>query len=150
MKKEKLEKIRIKDINLSDEITKNSKKYRDIFGYVPKPHSMFVSEIPYRKFIIIISHMEMPKEFEDVYYRRSIYGWWAFCAKKDEIDKIDKEVLEKPYEYCQYIEKEHTFCNDNQQEEEVFYSLHPNDMVKKVKESIDKFYKNREKLKGGG
>lgn len=143
--KEKIKIVEFKDIKLTEEIKKYGKiikRCNDVF-----PHPMFVSKMPYNGFIIILANPMPPKDKRFYYYRLSKYGWWTFCAKKDKLDELDKKLLKTSYgAYGMYIEGNHTFCNDNQVESETNYNLHPNDMVKDVKEKIDQFYKDKEKL----
>lgn len=147
-----VKKVPFEDIKLSEEIKTYGITIKNEIKNVPKPHSVFQSVIPYNGFKIILTSIIVPKEIEHFYYSRAIYGWWNFCAQKDKLDEWDKKILENPYKYCIYTEKEspHHLCNDNQQEESLeLYNLHPNDMVKQIKESIERFYKDKEKLKDG-
>lgn len=142
----KIEKIRLKDIGLSEEIKSNSKLFKagsiDNFKY-----PVYTSKIQYKEFKVIIINHVLSKDTENFFYRKSKYGWWIFCAQKDEMDDIDKKLLiTASSEYGMYREGDHSLCNDNMQGGEYFYNLHPNEMINIVKKSIDKFYEDKEKL----
>lgn len=140
-----MEKIRLKDIKLSEEIKKGRTKV-DYKKYLSKI-DVFAFKVVYNEFRIFLVHPIPPKKIEDNFYKKSKYGWWMYCAKKEEIDSWDKKLLEKPCSYGQYKESAHDFCSDNMHDDKYFYSLHPNEMVNIVKKSIDKFYNDKETLK---
>ena len=172
-----MEKIRLKDIDLSEEIKKHGKKVKKSFKNIKMPTEMFIAKIPYKEFEIVLVNIITLKGMENIYYSKSKYGWWTYCAKKERMDEVDKKILILPKEKSKVVEGEeltptwygmyrngdHSFCNDNMwRKEDIlgfdkvtqhhkidFYNLHPNDMVKIVKKNIDKFYDDKEKLKGG-
>lgn len=144
MKKTNYEKIKPK---ICEELKRYGKVKEE--GVKTFPYPIFISEIPYNGFTIIIGNPHPPKEKEFYYYNRSKYGWWTFCAEKKKLDKWDKKLLAQNHHnaFGQYREGDHTFCNDNQQEGNFYYHLHPNDMLEDMKQQINIFLRDREILK---
>ena len=158
----KLKKIRLEDIKLSEEIIKHKTDEKEIkkvwedgkFWKI----NIFESVIPYREFKIILLHPIIPKRSENVYYDHSKYGWWMYCARKDELDETDKklvDMIKESSKYGMYREGTHSFCFDNMWKGSNIegtplegidsYNLHPNEMVEIIKKNIDRFYDDKEK-----
>lgn len=136
-----MKKIKLKDIELSEEI----KKYEKRIGKIDEDiKTGLIAEISYKGFKIILKHNIVPKNKEQFFYIMSKYGWWQYCVKRDKLDKRDEKLLEKPLEYGQYKTGLHSWCNDNMGERNEF---HPNKMVEIAKKQIDKFCEDKEKLK---
>ena len=128
---------------LSEEIKRYSKIIKEGIKNIDFP--IFLAEIPYNGFKILLQHNIAPKSQEHFYYARSKYGWWQYCAKKDELDAWDKKLLkEKASHYGQYVQDDHSFCNDNQHEGEFYSGLQPNAMVEDIKQQINMYLRDKE------
>lgn len=128
---------------LSEEINRYGKVIKEGIKNIDFP--IFLAEIPYNGFKILLQHNIAPKSQEHFYYARSKYGWWQYCAKKDELDAWDKKLLkEKASHYGQYVQDDHSYCNDNQHEGEFYSNLHPTAMVEDIKQQINMFLRDKE------
>lgn len=137
-------------VKINPRLCEEIKRYGKIkkVGSKNVKYPVFLSEIPYKGFMIILAHPMPPKELEEFYYSRTKYGWWCFCASKNELDKWDKKLLDKSYnQYGTYREGEHSFCNDNQQDNRYINDLHPDEMITDLKQQITIFYRDKQILK---
>lgn len=106
---------------------------------------IFLSEIPYNGFKILVQWNMIQKDREKYFYPKSKYGWWQYCAQKDELDEWDKKLIaQRATHYGQYRESSHSFCNDNMHEGKFFYNLHPDDMVEDLKQQINIYLRDKE------
>lgn len=130
---------------LSEEILRYGKTMEEGIDKIRFP--IFMSEIPYNGFEVILQNNQIPKRHELFFYKRSKYGWWMFCALKNKMDHWDMKLLrETNNHYGQYVEEDHAFCNDNMTmgDDKYMYNLHPNEMVNDIKQQIDLYLRDKE------